>query len=312
MKILKTIAFIVLTLSTLTLFAQEKETYLFATKDTSKLYMDVYVPQVQNGQQACLFFAFGGGFISGKRDDKQIEQIKKHFTDKGYVVIAIDYRLGMRGKTKSSVLASVKLFQEAIDMAAEDMISAMDFTIKNLLKTKKYTLNPNHFILMGSSAGAITVLQTDYALCNGYLNSSILPDTFRLAGVISYAGAIFSTHGKPKYKLHEPAPTLLCHGTADKLVIYTNTSIFGFGLYGSHCIAQQFKKNGYGYHIRRYPGLGHQVAGIYNEEFPVIDQFLTETVFAHPHIQIDETYYNPDIEPKWMNLRVRDLNKFDK
>ena len=312
MKILKTIAFIVLILSTLTLSAQEKETYLFATKDTSKLYMDVYVPQVQNEQQACLFFAFGGGFIGGKRDDKQIEQIKKHFTDKGYVVIAIDYRLGMCGKTKGSAIASVKLFQTAIDMAAEDMISAMDYTIKNLLKTKKYTLNPNHFILMGSSAGAITVLQTDYALCNGYLNSSILPDTFRLAGVISYAGAIFSTHGKPKYKLHEPAPTLLCHGTADKLVIYTNTSIFGFGLYGSHCIAQQFKKNGYGYHIRRYPGLGHQVAGIYNEEFPVIDQFLTETVFAHPHIQIDETYYNPDIEPKWMNLRVRDLKKFDK
>lgn len=312
MKILKTFAFIALTFSTLTLFAQEKETYLFATKDTSKLYMDVYVPQVQNEQHACLFFAFGGGFIGGKRDDKQIEQIKKYYTDKGYVVVAIDYRLGMRGKTKGSAVASVKLFQTAIDMAAEDMISAIDYTIKNLLKTKKYTLNPNHFILMGSSAGAITVLQTDYALCNGFLNSNILPDTFRLAGVISYAGAIFSTHGKPKYKLHEPAPTLFCHGTADKLVIYNKTNFFTIGLYGSHCIAKQFKKNGYGYHIRRYPGLGHQVASIYNEEFPVIDQFLSETVFAHPHTQIDETYYNPDIEPKWMNLRVRDLKKFDK
>jgi acetyl esterase/lipase len=294
------------------LFAQEKETYLFAQKDTSKLYMDVYIPQVQNDQQACLIFAFGGGFIGGKRDDNQIQKIKKYYTDKGYVVIAIDYRLGMRGKTKGSAIASVKQFQTAIDMAAEDMISALDYTLKNLLVTKKFTLNPKHIILMGSSAGAITVLQTDYALCNGYLNSNILPDSFRLAGVISYSGAIFSTHGKPIYKLHEPAPTLLCHGDKDKLVVYDNTQFFNIGLFGSNTIAKQFKKSGYGYQIRRYTGLGHQVATIYNDEFLVIDQFLNTIVFGNPKIQIDETYYNPSIEPKWMNLRVRDLKKFDK
>ena len=293
------------------LFAQEKETYLYAQKDTSKLYMDVYLPQVQNEQQACLIFAFGGGLIGGRRDDSQIQKLKKYYTDKGFVVIAIDYRLGMRGKTKSSAIASVKQFQAAIDMAAEDMISALDYTLKNLLVTKKYTLNPKHIILMGSSAGAITVLQTDYALCNGYLNSDILPDSFRLAGVISYSGAIFSTHGTPKYKLHEPAPTLLCHGDKDKLVIYNSTRFFNIGLFGSNTIAKEFKKRGYGYQIRRYTGLGHQVAAIYNDEFHVIDQFLSTIVFGSPKTQIDETYYNPAIEPKWMNLRVRDLKKFD-
>lgn len=308
----KTFASLLLFFTFFNLFAQEKETYLYATKDTNKLYMDVYVPQVQNEQQACLFFAFGGGFIAGKRDDNQIQQLKKYYTDKGYVVVAIDYRLGMRGKTKGSAIASIKKFQTAIDMAAEDMISAIDYTMKNLLKTEKYILNPNHFILMGSSAGAITVLQTDYALCNGYLNSSILPDSFRLAGIISYAGAIFSTHGKPKYKLHEPAPTLLCHGTADKLVIYNNTQFFNIGLFGSNTIAKQFKKKGYGYQIRRYTGLGHQVSTIYNDEFPFIDQFLNAVVFGSPKTQIDETYYNPAIKPKWMGLRVRDLKKFDK
>lgn len=308
----KTLSFLFLFFTFFNLFAQEKETYLYATKDTNKLYMDVYVPKVQNERQACLFFAFGGGFIGGKRDDNQIQQIKKYYTDKGYVVVAIDYRLGMRGKTKGSAIASVKQFQTAIDMAAEDLISAIDYTLKNLLKTKKYTLNPNHFILMGSSAGAITVLQTDYALCNGYLNSDLLPDSFRLAGILSYAGAIFSTHGKPKYKLHEPAPTLLCHGTADKLVTYYQTNFFNVGLFGSNTIAKQFKKRGYGYQIRRYTGLGHQVSAIYNDEFFVIDQFLNTIVFGSPKTQIDETYYNPAIEPKWMNLRVRDLKKFDK
>ena len=79
-------------------FCQEKETYLYAEKDSSKLYMDVYVPEVQNEQHSCLLFVFGGGFINGKRDDNQVQEVKKYFTDKGYVVIAIDYRLGMRGQ----------------------------------------------------------------------------------------------------------------------------------------------------------------------------------------------------------------------
>lgn len=296
--------------SNLTLFAQEKETYLYAVKDTSKLYLDVYVPAVQNERQACLFFVFGGGFIGGARDDKQVEQIKKYYTDKGFVVIAIDYRLGMRGQKDFSALGGLKSFQKSIDMAAEDLISSLNYTLKNLLHTAKYTINPKNILVMGSSAGAITALQADYALCNHYLNSSILPDTFRLAGVISYAGAIFSTHGKPKYKNHEPAPTLFCHGDQDKLVIYNKTQFCNIGLFGSNAIAKQFKKNGYGYQIRRYTGLGHQVAMIYNEEFPIIDQFIEKVVFGCPRIQIDETYYNPDIKPMWVNFRVRDLKQF--
>lgn len=292
--------------------AQEKETYLYAIKDTSKLYMDVYIPQKQNEQQACLMFVFGGGFIGGARDDKQIQQIKKYYTDKGFVVIAIDYRLGMRGQKNFSALASVKNFQKSIDMAAEDVISALDYTVRNLRNTKNYVIDCANIIVMGSSAGAIAALQADYAMCNGYLNSDILPQSFRLAGVISYAGAIFSTHGIPKYKNRTPAPTLLCHGDKDKLVIYNKTQLFNIGLFGSNTIAKQFKKKGYGYQIRRYTGLGHQVASIYNDEFPVIDQFINTIVFGSPKTQIDETYYNPEIEPKWVNFRVRDMKQFAK
>ena len=305
----KTLTLLLLVFSIFNLFAQKKETYLYAVKDTSKLYLDVYLPKVQNEQHACLFFVFGGGFIGGKRDDKQVEQIKQYYTDQGFVVIAPDYRLGMRGQSNYSALIAVKKFEAAINMASEDLISALDYTLKNLLETKDYKINPENILVMGSSAGAITALQTDYAICNRYLNSDILPEDFHLAGVISYAGAIFSTHGKPKYKNHAPAPTLFCHGTADHLVNYKKTQFANMGLFGSNAIAKQFKKNGYSYHIRRYPGLGHQVAILYNSEFAVIDQFIAEQVFSNTCIQIDETYYNASIEPKWMNLRVRDLKK---
>lgn len=305
----KTLTLFLLIFSITCLFAQKKETYLYAVKDTSKLYLDVYVPQVQNEQHACLFFVFGGGFIGGKRDDSQVQQIKKHYTDKGYVVIAIDYRLGMRGQSNYAALIALKKFEAAINMASEDLISALDYTLKNLLDTKGYKINPKNILVMGSSAGAITALQTDYAICNGFLNSCILPADFHLAGVIAYAGAIFSTHGKPKYKNHAPAPTLLCHGTKDHLVNYKKTQLANIGFFGSDALAKQFKKNNYSYHIRRYPGLGHQVAILYNDEFSVIDQFITEQVFLNNTIQIDETYFNAGIEPKWMNLRVRDLKK---
>lgn len=306
----KTLTLLLLIFSIVNLFAQKKETYLYAEKDTSKLYLDVYVPQVQNEQKACLFYVFGGGFVGGKRDDdKQVGKIKKHYTDKGYVVIAIDYRLGMRGQSNYSALLAVKKFQAAIYMASEDLISALDFTLKNLLDTKEYKINPKNIFVLGSSAGAVTALQTDYAMCNGYLNSSILPADFHLAGVISYAGAIFSTHGKPKYKNHAPAPTLLCHGTGDHLVNYKKTQLANLGFFGSDVIAKQFKKNGYSYHIRRYSGLGHQVAAFCYNEFDLIDRFISEQVLSDTLIQIDETYYNAGIEPQWMNLRVRDLKK---
>ena len=69
----KTLTLLLLIFSIVNLFAQKKETYLYAEKDTSKLYLDVYVPQVQNEQKACLFYVFGVGFVGGRRDDdKQV------------------------------------------------------------------------------------------------------------------------------------------------------------------------------------------------------------------------------------------------
>ena len=291
--------------------AQQKETYLYAVKDTSKLLLDVYVPEKQNDEHSCLMFVFGGGFVGGKRDDSQIQQVWRHFTQEGYVVIAIDYRLGMRGQKEFAALLAVKQFHRAIDMAAEDVISALDYTIRNLQKTERYTINCDNIIVMGSSAGAIAALQADYAMCNGYLNSAILPDTFRIAGVVSYSGAIFSTHGVPKYKNRVPAPTLFCHGTEDKLVVYNKIQLANLGLFGSNSIVKQFKKKGYCYQVRRYTGLGHQVAGFFDNEFDVIDNFITKIALPNSGVQLDETRYDPRIEPKMNNFRIRDMKKVE-
>ena len=114
--------------------------------------------------------------------------------------------------------------------------------------------------MVGSSAGAITSLQVDYALCNGFLNSNILPEDFRLAGVVSYAGAIYSHEGKVKYRNHAPAPTMMFHGTADRLVPYKQIKFFKIGFFGTDALVKRFEKFGYPYFARRFEGYGHSIA----------------------------------------------------
>ena len=51
-------------------------------------------------------------------------------TDNGYRVIAIDYRLGLKG-TRSVGIAQVDLLDNAIHIAVEDLFSATNYIIEN-------------------------------------------------------------------------------------------------------------------------------------------------------------------------------------
>lgn len=290
--------------------AQQKLTYEYAVKDTNHLKLDVYVPAQQNAEHSCMIFAFGGGFIGGARDDNQIPELQKYYTSKGWVVISIDYRLGLKGYSNYSLSTGLKKFTNAFEMAGEDLISATDFILKNLLNTPQFTINPAHIVTIGSSAGAITVLEADYFLGNRIHGAEMLPDTFRYAGVIPFSGAVYSAKGKLKYRVHAPAPTLLCHGTEDNLVPYKKIKFFNMGFYGSNSIVKTFEKNNYPYHIRRYEGMGHEVAGYFKTEFNLIDQFLEEMVFGHKQLQIDELYYNPDLKKHpFGTMKPKDMKK---
>ena len=56
-------------------------------------------------------------------------------------------------------------------MAVEDAIEAVAYLLDH---AKELKVNKDYIVMVGSSAGAITSLQMDYVLCNGYLNSNIL------------------------------------------------------------------------------------------------------------------------------------------
>ena len=285
-----------LTLSLLLLFvglgsiAQTMQTYQYAERDTLQLYLDFYTPEQVNDSTICMVYVFGGGFIGGHRDGKWEKAYFKQLVDEGFMVAAIDYRLGLKGAKNLSIFNTEPL-ELAINMATEDAISAIAYLLEH---AKELKVNKDWIVMIGSSAGAITSLQTDYALCNGFLNAGILPTDFRLAGVVSYAGAIFSKEGKVKYRNHEPAPTMLYHGMSDRLVTYKQISFMNKGFFGTDALVNRFEKFNYPYYVRRFEGYGHSVAMGGPATVDDLKWFCFHYVYKKERIQVDGMYKNLD------------------
>ncbi len=288
-------------------FGQEMTTYQFAEKDGQKLYLDFYAPAHADTGTICVVYIFGGGFMSGERNDESGVSYCKHLAERGYQVAAIDYRLGMKG-VKNVGITNYAPVDHAISIATEDAISALAYLSQN---AKKLNVNTGRFVLVGSSAGAVTALETDYALCNGLLNASILSADFRLAGVVSYSGAIFSKDGKVKYRNHAPAPTLFFHGTADKIVTYNQLKLFKVGFFGANKLVKRFEKYDYPYYIRRYVDYGHSVACMFDNTIDELDWFCKTFIRNGGQMQIDEVYVNMNDAPKpsFDKMDVKDLYK---
>jgi predicted esterase len=277
-------------LAGMTDFAQDMKTYQYAERDTLQLYLDFYTPAQVHDSTICVVYVFGGGFIGGHRDGDFEKGYFKQLVDAGLQVASIDYRLGLKGVKNLSITHSQPL-EDAVHWAAEDAISAIAYLLEHAQELK---IDKDYIMMVGSSAGAITSLQVDYSLCNGFLNSDILPADFRLAGVVSYAGAIFSHEGKVKYRNHAPAPTMMYHGMADRLVPYNKISLGKLGFYGTVSLMDRFEKFDYPYFVRRFEGYGHSIAVA--GPFTVDDLlwFCHHFVYNKEKLQVDGTYRNLD------------------
>ena len=274
----------------------QKQTFEFVQRDTQSLKMDVYKvnniekDSVSSLSQPCLMFVFGGGFKDGTRDAKLYKDYFNYFANKGFTVVSIDYRLGMKGE-KAPSLFNYKPMENSIVLAVEDLYAATDYLLKN---ATQLNIDTTQIIISGSSAGAIAVLQADYEKRNSKPASKILSKPFQYAGVIAFSGSIFSHEGTPSYTL-TPAPTLLFHGSADKLVPYNNTRFFHIGMFGSNTLAKQFRKNGYPYLFYSMEGNGHEVSEYPMKDFlPEIDRFITDYVINKKQLLIDINYRNKD------------------
>lgn len=299
MKLYNKLTLLLVWLFPLLLLAEtpHKDTYTFAKRNSQELQMDVYHTindSTSTVAQPCLLFVFGGGFKEGTRDDKLYTDYFDYFANKGFRVVSIDYRLGMKGE-KAPSMFNYKPMENSITLAVEDLYAATDYILKN---NEKLNIDPTQIIISGSSAGAITVLQADYEKRNSFESANILPPSFQYAGVISFAGSIFSHKGTPSYTV-APAPTLFFHGSADKLVPYNNTRFFHIGMFGSNSLAKEFRKKEYPYLFYSIEDNGHDVSEYPMKDFlPEIEQFITDYVLNKRQLLIDINYRDINRIPK--------------
>lgn len=277
-----------------------KETYLYAVKGPDSLFLDRYY--LSEGEKThlrkekpCLIFVFGGGFFTGKRDQTTYIPFYQWLAKKGIEVVAIDYRLGLKpmvakaaeGKgEKVGPVKMVNLLFNSVHMAVEDFYDATAFVLS---KASSWQINPSLILSCGSSAGAITVLQGSYLLANKEALAKHLPDNFKYAGTIAFAGAIAKKGGAPHWKTLPP-PIQLFHGNADSNVPYDEIKTILGGLYGSKAIARSLSEINAPYYFLTPDNQNHAVAVTpMNEYREEIAEFINRMVFQGEPLVIHET-----------------------
>lgn len=300
----KCLLLLVTMLTVLCLRGQQTFTYL--ERDTLSLKLDVYQPANPRPDKACVIYVFGGGFYSGERNSEHSMQCCRMLADRGFVAIAIDYRLYLRHAPKVSVFKMHALFDTAIRYAVEDCSAAISWVCDH---AQTLGIDTSRIVLTGSSAGAITVLQTDYSRCNSLPPTDALPRTFVPAAVVPYAGGIYCHNNGLKYNV-PPAPTCFFHGTTDRIVNYNSfRGSFHKALYGANKVARAFTEQGYGHWILRFEDRGHEIASVLPQ---TIDEFcaFVNAALAGRVMHYDATCYDSDIrQSKWSTMHLLDLYK---
>lgn len=296
---------VVFALLLLAFSASGQQTYKFATRDTLDLYLDVYKPAggsqtlFEDHQKPTILFVFGGGFLRGTRNNDFIKPWFERLTKAGYGVVAIDYRLGMKGykmeKGLSGAIKASDRFLLSQEMGVEDVCSAVNF-----LAQHNVGVDVNNLVLAGSSAGAIISVATEYHIVNG--DAPALPEGFNFKGVMSFAGGVISTSGKPEFQA-QPCPIVFFHGTEDQAVAYEKFAHFSRGIWGSAFFDKQFDKKGYHHLIYRFDGRTHDVAGYMNVVWDEQMSFLEQDVMLGKCRTIDAIVTDPSL-PSWGNISM--------
>lgn len=289
--------------------AQTKETFPFAERD-STLYLDVHKPAVPRADKAAVLAVFGGGFVMGTRDNQYQQLLADSLTQRGFTVISIDYRLGLKDtvmvKEHSSLLKTTDLFQYCIDIATEDCADAVAWVCSH---AEQLDIDTSRLILTGSSAGAITILQLDYCRANDLPLAKALPKGWKPAALIPYSGGIMCKKRDLHYAT-APAPTLLMHGTIDRIVNYKKFGLpFSAKLFGSNTIDKVMDKEDIPHWIIRFEGIGHEVASWFPGSVDLFCCFA-QLALDGRESTLDATMTDAHLKPtKWSKMGLFDIYK---
>ena len=236
----------------------EKQTFLYSDRGEEKLYLDRYMISDGDSAKPCIIFMFGGGFVGGEKDKEEYIPYFNYLAEQGFCVASIEYRLGLKAydlKNVSGPEEALGQFIYTINIAVEDLFDATSYIIGN---AGEWNIDPDMIIANGSSAGAVSVLQGEYYISNGHELAQKLPEGFNYAGIIAFAGAVF-TVGDIVWT-QQPCPIQMFHGDADSNVPYDKVTEFGMGFYGSKYLAASLDSIAAPYYFYTATNFGHQIA----------------------------------------------------
>ena len=289
-----------------TLTAQTKPTTYCFVEGAEPLYLDHYRAE-GDGLHPCVMFAFGGGFSHGSRSNERYLPYFNRLLTEGFDVVSIDYRLGMKYTLDKSYdvgpLEGAWNMYRSVNYAAEDVIRAMKYIVDN---AEKMGINSSLIVASGSSAGAIAVLQAENYISNRSSYAKILPANSNFAGVVAFAGAIYSVLGEPNWG-ETPCPVMLFHGNADRNVPYRKATILATGFYGSDYIAEQLHEMGatYYFHSAHYRDHALAVTPLTDNHDEII-AFLNRCVLGGEQMQYTNEYIDESIEPCQTSFTIQE------
>lgn len=206
------------------------KTYTYKIIGKKQLKFDIWYPKPKKKKlYPLVFFAHGGGWVSGFRNQPNNISWCKFLASKGFAVVSIDYRFG---------------FKNSMEDILKDYTDALEY-VKQYSATLK--IDANKIILMGLSAGAhLTMCYAAYntahnnsknmkgilGVCSYYcpsnLNDLFLDDTHSLLAKFGITKAMKGSPEKEKdlYQRYSPIhfitknmlPTLVVHGKKDVVV----------------------------------------------------------------------------------------------
>lgn len=217
------------------------------------LKLDIYSPQDDEMvNRSVILWIHGGGFRPGNdKSQGYIVELAKRFSMKGYVGLSIDYRIREQPSENR---------EETIFDAVEDAGKALNWLRENAEMLK---IDHTKIIVAGGSAGGILAAN----LC--FNDNKNIPGVDK-TGIIAFVnlwGSPSEEWGEPDVDKDDP-PTIIVHGTEDKLVAYSNSVKLKAGLDKNNIINE----------LVTIQGAGHTPVKHIDEFETKITRFLFERI----------------------------------
>jgi alpha/beta superfamily hydrolase len=241
--------------------------------DSVNLLMDIFEPENDTlSKRPLIVLAFGGSFTGGVRQSPDIVRLCNEFSQRGYVCVSIDYRLGFENGNDSDTNQF-----KALIRGVQDMKGALRYFYKDAATDNIYRVDTNNIFAGGVSAGAFIGLNMAYGRTDIFSRvvPSWVPDalaevggvegnsgspgySWKVKGVINLCGAISDT-----IWLQPNDPMVVSvHGTADDLVPFyfdstlASTQVEAL-LFGSGDIHNRANRIGLKNFLKAFQGAGH-------------------------------------------------------